>query len=291
MRKMTVIQKISFSALFIALGIILSRFVSLPSLFGLPFLKVSLSPSVVMFSSFYLGPLWGLLVGTFTDVFGALLVPQGGAFNPLFTIPACLTGLMPYILYRIFNNKFEKKFPISLSVILFLISLFLTLYFSLNTTIHSEGGKAYTIEPWLKWTVGIGSFTLSTVFVIGVILIRQKLKNVKLNKFYNIYTVATAILLTYFVFKIPISSVIKSFVLSFDFWFVYVAQCLVGFVACFVHIILVSLILNVTTFFNIRGALVKETNTSGEYIDVETFNKVKEENNEEKKENDDGKQK
>ena len=54
---------------------------------------------------------------------------------------------------------------------------------------------------------------------------------------------------------------------------------------------MVSLILNVTTFFNIRGALVKETNTSGEYIDVETFNKVKEENNEEKKENDDGKQK
>ena len=106
---MTIIHKISYSALFIAIGIILSRFVSLPSLFGLPFLKVSLNPSIVMFSSFYLGPVWGLLVGTFCDVFGALLVPQGGAFNPLFTIAASLTGLMPYLLYRVFNNKFASS--------------------------------------------------------------------------------------------------------------------------------------------------------------------------------------
>ena len=88
MKKMTILYKISFSALFIAIGIILSRIVALPSLFGLPFLKVSLNPSIVMFSSFYLGPIWGLLVGTFCDIFGSLLIPQGGAFNPIFTINA-----------------------------------------------------------------------------------------------------------------------------------------------------------------------------------------------------------
>lgn len=259
MKKMTIIHKISYSALFIAIGIILSRFVSLPSLFGLPFLKVSLNPSIVMFSSFYLGPVWGLLVGTFCDVFGALLIPQGGAFNPLFTIPASLTGLMPYLLYRVFNNKFEKKYPISLIIILLVISTFITIYFSLNSSIHSESGKKeYVIEDWLRYLMIFGSFGLSIIYIVGVILIKNKFKNAKINKYYNIYTIATSVFLTYFVFKIPVSSLIKSFVLSWHFWFVYLVQNIVGFLACFVHIILICIILNVTTFSNVKGALVRE---------------------------------
>ncbi len=259
MKKMTIIYKISYSALFIAIGIILSRFVSLPSLFGLPFLKVSLNPSIVMFSSFYLGPLWGFLVGTFCDVFGALLVPQGGAFNPLFTIPASLTGLMPYLIYKVFNNKYEKKYPISLICILFLISTFITIYFSLNNSIHSESGKKeYVIEDWLRYLMIFGSFGLSIIYVVGVVLIKSKFKTAKINKYYNIYTIATAVFLTYFVFKIPVSSLIKSFVLNYHFWFVYLVQSIVGFLACFVHIILICVILNVTTFSNVKGALVKD---------------------------------
>jgi len=274
MRKMNLIQKISYSALFIALGIILSRFVSLPSLFGLPFLKVGLTPSLVIFSSLYLGPLWGTIVGTFVDVFGAILVPQGGAFNPLYTIPATLTGLVPFFMYKLFNNRFEKKFPISLVVILTILSTFLCLFFTLNDTFPSESGKKiYAIEPWLKWTIGVGSYALSALFIGGVVLIRNHFKNAKINKYYNIYTVATTIFLTYFVFKIPVSSLVKSFVLSYNFWFVFVVQSLIGFLACFVHIILVTIVLNVTTFFNIRGSLVKEDVSDTDLIDIETMQK------------------
>jgi ECF transporter S component (folate family) len=278
MRKMTVIQKISYSALFIALGIILSRFVSLPFLFGLPFLKVGFTPSLVMFSSLYLGPFWGAIVGTFVDVFGAIMAPQGtgaaGAFNPLYTIPATLTGLVPYFIYKLFNNKFEKKFPVSLTVILLILSTFLCLFFTLNDTFPSESGKKiYTIEPWLKWTIGVGSFALSLVFIVAVLIIRKHFKNAKINKYCNIYTIATSIFLTYFVFKIPVSSLVKSFLLSYNFWFVFVVQSLVGFIACFVHIILVTIALNVTTFFNIRGSLIKEEVKDDTLIDVETMQK------------------
>ena len=103
-----------------------------------------------------------------------------------------------------------------------------------------------------------GSFGLSIIYVVGVILIKNKFKNAKVNKYYNIYTIATSVFLTYFVFKIPVSSLIKSFVLSYHFWFVYLVQSIVGFLACFVHIILICVILNVTTFSNVKGALVKE---------------------------------
>ena len=102
MRKMNALYKISFSALFIALGVILSRFLSINYLFGLPFLKISFAPSIVMFASFYLGPIYGFIVGTAVDVLGALLYPIG-PFNPLFTIAASLTGLMPYLIYKFIN--------------------------------------------------------------------------------------------------------------------------------------------------------------------------------------------
>jgi Cation transport ATPase len=263
MRKMNLITKISFSSLFIALGIILSRFVSLPSLFGLPFL---------MFSAFYLGPLWGTIVGTFVDVFGSLLVPQGGAFNPLYTIPATLTGLAPFFMYKLFNNKFEKKFPISLTIILLFLSTFLCLFFTLNDSFKSESGKkVYEIQNWLKWTIGVGSYALSILFILGVILIKNHFKNTKINKYYNIFTISTSVFLTYFVFKIPVSSLVKSFVLSYNFWFVFVVQALVGFLACFVHIILVTIALNVTTFFDLKGALVNVKIVDDKVIDLETM--------------------
>jgi len=272
MRKMNLITKISFSSLFIALGIILSRFVSLPSLFGLPFLKVGLTPSLVMFSAFYLGPLWGTIVGTFVDVFGSLLVPQGGAFNPLYTIPATLTGLAPFFMYKLFNNKFEKKFPISLTIILLFLSTFLCLFFTLNDSFKSESGKkVYEIQNWLKWTIGVGSYALSILFILGVILIKNHFKNTKINKYYNIFTISTSVFLTYFVFKIPVSSLVKSFVLSYNFWFVFVVQALVGFLACFVHIILVTIALNVTTFFDLKGALVNVKIVDDKVIDLETM--------------------
>lgn len=270
MKKMTILYKISYSALFIAIGIILSRLVSLPNLFGLPFLKVSLNPSIVMFSSFYLGPLWGLLVGTFCDVFGALLIPQGGAFNPIFTIPASLTGLMPYLLYKIFDNRFEKKFPISLTIILTIVTSVIVLYFSLNNHIFSESGKKdYILEDYQRFLIIFGSIILSILYILGVIFVKKKFSRAKLNLEYNVYTIATAILLTYFVFKIPTSSLIKSFVLNFPFWFVYLIQNIVGLFACFIHIILVIMLLNVTTFFNTKGVLVKNNNKDVE----ETYGK------------------
>lgn len=259
MKKMTILYKISFSALFIALGIILSRIVALPSLFGLPFLKVSLNPSIVMFSSFYLGPIWGLLVGTFCDIFGSLLIPQGGAFNPIFTIPASLTGLMPYLLYKLFDNKFEKKFPISLTVILSIVTIGITIYFSLNNYIYSESGKKeYFLEGYQRISIILGAFILSILYIFVVFIIKNKFSNLKINKQYNVFTISTAILLTYFVFKIPTSSLIKAFVLEWPLWFVFLMQSLVGLFSCFVHIILITIILNVTTFFNIKGALAKD---------------------------------
>ena len=261
MKKMSIIYKMSYSALFIALGIILSRFISLPFLFGLPFLKVSFSPSIVMFSSFYLGPLWGFLVGTAVDVFGALIYPTGGAFNPLYTIAASLTGLIPFLAYRAISySKLDNKYPILLGILMGALNIFTIVFMILNDSIKSESGKTtYTLYPWIKWSVCSVLLVLSVVFVVAMFFIKKKFANKKFNSNYNAFVVASSVYVTYFLFKIPVGSLVQALLLNRNFWMIFIVRTLTGFLTTFVHIIIICLALDLSLRFNMKGALLEPT--------------------------------
>ena len=255
MRKQSLIYKICFSSLFIALTIILSRFFALPGLFGFSFLKISLANSVVMFSSFYLGPIWGLIVGGASDVFGALLYPQGGAFNPLYTIPALFTGLCPFLFYKLLEIiKIDKKFPITLTFLLSLFSIFILIFFIFNDYVIS-GSKVYNFDLWMKIVFIVLGFGLSALYIVAVFIIKYKFKDKKVYQNYNIYNLVTSMFLTYFIVKIPLGSLIQSFLLNYSFLFIFFIRLLAGFFSCIVHSIIVIIALNVSGLFNIRSAI------------------------------------
>lgn len=259
MRKMTALYKISYSALFIALGIILSRFLSISYLFGLPFLKISFAPSVVMFASFYLGPIYGFIVGTAVDVLGALLYPMG-AFNPLYTIAASLTGLIPFLAYRVINaTKVENKFPFILTIILTALNIFVIWFMATHDVIYSESGrKTYELYPRIKWGLSSTFVVLSIAFVIGVIIIRKKFAGRKFNKYYNSFVIASSVYVTYFLFKIPVGSFVQSALLNYDFMIVLTVRMLTGFLTSFVHIVIILIALDVSLRFNVEGALLSK---------------------------------
>lgn len=259
MHKMSLLYKISYSAFFIALGIILSRFVSLPALFGLPFLKISPANSVVMFSSFYLGPFFGFVVGTLVDTLGALLFPTG-PYNPLFTIAASLTGLMPYLCYVVIRKThIEDKFPFISLFMVVLLNVLLAIFFIFNDEIYSESGKtAYVLYPWLKWTISSVCFALSIVFFIALYLLNKKYKDKRFSKHYKINLIASSVFITYFVFKIPVGSLVQALVLNWEFLIIMAVRMLAGFIMAFVHIFLISIALDVSLNFNVEGALLSE---------------------------------
>ena len=259
MRKMSLLYKISYSALFIALGIILSRFISVPALFGLPFLKVSLANSVVMFSSFYLGPFFGFLVGTLVDTLGAVLFPTG-PYNPLFTIAASLTGLMPYLCY-VFLRKthIEDKFPIVSTILIILLNVLLWVFFIFNDQIYSESGRtSYELYPWLKVTICIVSLVLSGVFFVALYLLNKKYKEKRFSRHYKINLITSSVFITYFIFKIPVGSAVQAFILEWEFLIILTVRMLTGFVTSFVHIFLISIALDVSLNFNVEGALLNK---------------------------------
>lgn len=260
MKDQNLLYKISYSALFIAIGVILSRFFSISYLFGLPFLKISFSPSIVMFSSFYLGPIFGLIVGTFVDVIGALIYPMG-AFNPLYTIAASLTGLIPYLAYRVIEKiKIEEKFPCVLTFFIVALNLFVIIFLCTHDSIYSESGKkSYELYTWLKRSLSLTFIVISIAFEIGIIFLKRKFKDKKFNKYYNSYIVSSSVFVTYFIFKIPVGSLVQALVMNYDFWIILVVRMMTGFLTSFVHIIIILLLLDLSLRFNMKGALLQDS--------------------------------
>lgn len=248
MRMQKFIQKITFSALMIALGIIFSRLVAIPNFLGLSFLKVSLTNSIIMFSSIVLGFGWGTFIASAVDIVGAILIPQNGGFNIIFTIPAAVTGLMPYIFYKLLkNNKFDNKYPVSFAIILSILSSFIVFYFLNNDFVSSiTGKKYYYIEPYKKSIIMCIVFiALSFIYILLFKMINKNLSEKYKSKVYSLNTIGSSVFLTYFLCKIPLSSLVKSLVLNWDFKFVFIYQFIVGFFSCLVHTFIIFIVMNV----------------------------------------------
>lgn len=103
MRKMTT-KNIMLLALFAAISIILSRFLS----FYLPIVavntvRISLGNIPIILAGLTLGPIAGLATGAIADFVGSTMFSALGYF-PGFTLSAALVGFLPGVLKSVFNN-------------------------------------------------------------------------------------------------------------------------------------------------------------------------------------------
>ncbi len=95
-------KTVVFAGLLIAMEIILSRFVQIP----IPFFeiskdRISLGFLPVAVGGMLYGPLGGGIIAGLADIIRAIILPQGGAINPLYTFTALLRG----VLYGTFLQK------------------------------------------------------------------------------------------------------------------------------------------------------------------------------------------
>ena len=273
MRKMSQLYKIAFSALFIALGVILSRVLSINFLAGLPFLKISLTMSVVLFSSFYLGPIYGTIISFAIDFIGALLMPIG-PYDFLYSIPAIVQGFTPFLLYVLFIKiHADRKYPIVLGILLLLMNAIVITFVLTHTNVKVTGEDSITITPTLKWVIPLVSFLVSLIFYIGVIIFKTRFKDSRFNQNYSLYVLVISVILTYFAFKIPISSWVTSYRMGFSFELVYGAKSLTAFLSMFIHIIIVCLALSLSLKIGVRGALLSPKLAISREINQEERNK------------------
>ena len=95
-------KRLAIMAMFIALQIILARFVGLQISEGL---RISFESIPILLSSLWLGPVAGALVGFISDLLGTIISGYGVYFLPLAITPI-LNGILPWLFTKVlWKNK------------------------------------------------------------------------------------------------------------------------------------------------------------------------------------------
>ena len=95
-------KRLSLLAMFIALQIVLSKFLMLQLA---PSVRLSIDSVPILLAGLWFGPLAGALVGTLADFLGTLLFPTAGAYFPPLTVAFLLIGLTSGFLSRVIKVK------------------------------------------------------------------------------------------------------------------------------------------------------------------------------------------
>lgn len=214
-----IVTAITLSGLFIALSVILQRFLVIP--FGMPSLyRLSLGNVPIIMASLFLGPIYGAIVGAASDLLGATLFPVGN-FLIWPIISSTLYGIVPWLFLKLItlinrNTKFPMLYPF-LGVMFIILELFIFL----NNEVRHPFDK--TLPP-LVFTTGVRIiFTaVMIILIIGLILIfhylEKRYKNVVETRYTGTPTeLAFSILLMALVVDVLYSSWWKMHAFGSDF--------------------------------------------------------------------------
>lgn len=173
--KIKPVLKITLSALFIALTIVVSKFIPISNVFSLPFLRISLGPTLLIFASILLGPFYGAITGLLSDLIGFIFDTTGYGYNPLFSLTYLLYGLIPGLLVYLLKKN-RCRIPIFQIICFILINIFIFSFFSLNDSISPYGGKSYEITTTIRIIIFCSSAAITFVYFLIYIVLYKKFK-------------------------------------------------------------------------------------------------------------------
>ena len=130
MKKTFTIRNITSAAVLTALSIISTMVFKLIPMGELPFLRFSLTPSIIMFASLALGPFYGAVVGALGDFIPAMVAPTG-TYNFFITLVYAILGVLPWIFEKItrkFRASLKPPFAVFITMGVILASLAATLF-------------------------------------------------------------------------------------------------------------------------------------------------------------------
>lgn len=165
-------KKMILSALFIALGIVLSRFL------GFKVVNISFSFGFVplVLSAIWLGPKYAILIGGLVDLIGALVFPKGAYFIG-YTIDSMIDGFIyGMLLYqKPGEERTTLEFIIRLIISTFTVSVVCNLFLS-SLWSYVVYGKAYLAALTAKIPLEAIRFPVKIVTIFVLVKILNPLK-------------------------------------------------------------------------------------------------------------------
>lgn len=145
MNSKTSIRTLTTCAMLVAIEVILSRFLSIPT----PIDKIGFDFAPMALAGMLFGPLWGCLVGVAADFIGAQLFPTGAYFFG-FTLTAGLSGLTYGLLLHRRGGGFYEGRALRWRTVLAVAIVIMGLQTVLNTywlsILYSKGYLYYLVS-------------------------------------------------------------------------------------------------------------------------------------------------
>lgn len=232
--------RITISALFIAISIVLTRFFVFP--YGPTYFRLTLGNVPLILGGILMGPIYGAIIGFGADIVGASLFPSG-TFLVFPMISSILYGTIPGLFFMLLK-KYKSKFSFPLVYpAIGLLYLGGAIYFMLQTTFTNPFDRfvSYQLTPLIKFI----SLTISLILVLGLLAaIFLTDKRLKLQNNYKNFLpsdFALTIIITELIVDVFYTPIWKHFYFGLPYFF-----------ALFVHIlILLSLLILKTALINL----------------------------------------
>lgn len=253
--KLRPVLKITLSALFIALTIVASKFLPISNVFSLPFLRISLGPTILIFASILLGPVYGAMTGLLSDLVGFIFDTTGYAYNPLFSLTYLLYGLLPGLLIFLLKRNKSSK-PIVQIISFLAINLFIIVFFSMNDSIAPYGGKEYILDLTTKLIIILSSIGITILYFIIYIILYKRFKTKEKRILLNNISIINFVVLIFV--QLFVGVIVKKITYEVDILILIGAQIIVTTIELLISNYLVS------TFYFISKKIFKRVSIKNE---------------------------
>ena len=224
------IQKICLTGLFIALVAILQKVIAINYIPIIPFVRVSLGgPALIIFASLFLGPIYGMVVGLASDLFGYFIFdPKTFSLFPQITAIYGVLGLVSYFIF-VFVKKIKNEkigFIVETSS-LFVLACGLSLYFILQDqiTLYST---TYSLGLSHKIFIPVILFALFGLLTLALVLMKKRLPLDKIGM--NIWQISFACFVIEALVMVLFGSLMKALAFNFNYFVIAICQIVVLFI-------------------------------------------------------------
>ena len=234
-------QKIVVAGLLMVMAMIFQKVFAVNYIAVIPFLRISLGgPAVIILSSIWLGPLYGLVVGLGSDVLGYLILdPKNNAFFPQITAIYALLGLSAYFVFFIIKRiKSRKMFFIEIIAML-AVYTFVTIFLFVNKEIKLYS-STYVLELWQKFLITGILLLLFLIIILFIYFFNRRHKD-KFDTSFDVYQISFACFFLELFVMVNFGTVMKGMAFGFmTYPMILICQIIVMFINIPLNTVLLS---------------------------------------------------
>ena len=172
-------------ALFIILSLIVSMFTVRIPLFGIDSLRIGFTQVMLVVGGSLIAPGWAFIMGIVYDLLGLLVNPTSFPFLG-FTLGNILVCVIPSLWYHSSKTKklTDHNMMMAVDISLVILCILSILFIVVNDEVNINS-SAVPFELWMKFTAGFICIAVSSILILVLHFIKNKMPQANLHELTN----------------------------------------------------------------------------------------------------------